>query len=189
MCDHAVVICGTCDNNCCNGGYGTVNDADCADCPSAYALYYKVAGYLQMTKSNITTAQAASLARDLCGVAMCLDEHEMLETGQLTLYKAAEMLINLLARTEAAEAERDGIALGAQWARNRLDLIADEAWHGDGRDLKRSIIGVFADFDEALTDPARYALIRAEAAEAEVKKWAISSHDQAWKRITAENRK
>jgi vacuolar-type H+-ATPase subunit I/STV1 len=41
---------------------------------------------------------------------MCLDEHEMLETGQLTLYKAAEMLINLLARAEAAEAERDDCA-------------------------------------------------------------------------------
>jgi hypothetical protein len=38
----------------------------------------------------------------------------------------------------------------AQWARNRLELIADESWHGDGRDLKRSIIGVFADFDAAL---------------------------------------
>ncbi len=38
----------------------------------------------------------------------------------------------------------------AQWARNRLDIIADESWHGDGRDLKRSVIGVFADFDDAL---------------------------------------
>jgi hypothetical protein len=38
----------------------------------------------------------------------------------------------------------------AQWARNRLETIADESWYGDGRDLKRSIIGVFADFDEAL---------------------------------------
>ena len=38
----------------------------------------------------------------------------------------------------------------AQWARNRLEIIADESWRGDGRDLKRSIIGVFADFDAAL---------------------------------------
>lgn len=38
----------------------------------------------------------------------------------------------------------------AQWARNRLELIADQSWHGDGRDLKRSIVGVFADFDAAL---------------------------------------
>lgn len=38
----------------------------------------------------------------------------------------------------------------AQWARNRLEIIADKSWHGDGRDLKRSIIGIFADFDAAL---------------------------------------
>ena len=38
----------------------------------------------------------------------------------------------------------------AQWARNRLELIADDSWHGDGRDLKRSIIGIFSDFDSAL---------------------------------------
>jgi hypothetical protein len=39
---------------------------------------------------------------------------------------------------------------GAQWARNRLEMIADESWHGDGRDLKRSIVCVFSDFDAAL---------------------------------------
>lgn len=43
-----------------------------------------------------------------------------------------------------------GLIEAAQWARNRLEIIADESWRGDGRDLKRSIIGVFADFDEAL---------------------------------------
>ena len=44
----------------------------------------------------------------------------------------------------------------AQWARNRLELIADESWHGDGRDLKRSIVGVFADFDAALAKCGSY---------------------------------
>lgn len=38
----------------------------------------------------------------------------------------------------------------AQWARNRMENIADAAWHGDGRDFKRSLVGVFADFDAAL---------------------------------------
>ncbi len=38
----------------------------------------------------------------------------------------------------------------AQWARNRLESIADAAWHGDGRDFKRALVGVFADFDAAL---------------------------------------
>lgn len=38
----------------------------------------------------------------------------------------------------------------AQWARNRLERIADDSWHGDGRDFKRSLDGVFLDFDSAL---------------------------------------
>lgn len=41
FCEHEVVICGTCGNNSCNGGYGTVGDKDCPDCPSAYELYAK----------------------------------------------------------------------------------------------------------------------------------------------------
>lgn len=31
-----MVLCGRCGNNCCNGGYGTVDGEDCPDCPSAY---------------------------------------------------------------------------------------------------------------------------------------------------------
>ena len=37
-----------------------------------------------------------------------------------------------------------------------MELIADESWHGDGRDLKRSIVGVFADFDAALAKCGSY---------------------------------
>lgn len=37
-CGREVVICGTCGNGTCNGGYGTVNGTDCPDCPSAYKL-------------------------------------------------------------------------------------------------------------------------------------------------------
>lgn len=43
-CDSWMVICGTCGNNCCNGGYGEVMGIDpyttmaCPECPSAYAL-------------------------------------------------------------------------------------------------------------------------------------------------------
>ncbi len=49
-CDHCetdVVICGTCGNNCCNGGYGEVMGVEpcttmtCPDCPSAYDLQDK----------------------------------------------------------------------------------------------------------------------------------------------------
>lgn len=37
-CDCYMIICGTCGNNCCNGGYGQVNGKQCPDCPSAYEL-------------------------------------------------------------------------------------------------------------------------------------------------------
>jgi len=39
-CNARVVICGTCGNNTCNGGHGTLLDgSDCPDCKSAYWLY------------------------------------------------------------------------------------------------------------------------------------------------------
>ena len=42
------------------------------------------------------------------------------------------------------------LADGALYARNRLETIASDAWNIDGRDLKRNIQGVFAEFDAAL---------------------------------------
>lgn len=36
LCEADVVLCGTCGNNCCNGGYGSIGGKDCPDCPSAY---------------------------------------------------------------------------------------------------------------------------------------------------------
>jgi hypothetical protein len=36
LCDTDMVICATCGNNCCNGGYGTVDGVECTDCPEAY---------------------------------------------------------------------------------------------------------------------------------------------------------
>ena len=38
----------------------------------------------------------------------------------------------------------------AQFARNRLEVIASDAWNGDARDFKRSLTGVFAEFNEAI---------------------------------------
>lgn len=52
--------------------------------------------------------------------------------------------------TRAPDARVTALVKAAQWARNRLEAIADESWKGDARDFKRSLIGVFADFDEAL---------------------------------------
>jgi hypothetical protein len=40
-CDHckvAMVRCGGCGNNCCNGTYGVVNGSPCTKCASAYAM-------------------------------------------------------------------------------------------------------------------------------------------------------
>jgi hypothetical protein len=40
FCDHCerdVLICGTCGNNCCNGGHGEVDGKPCSDCNAAYA--------------------------------------------------------------------------------------------------------------------------------------------------------
>ena len=53
-----------------------------------------------------------------------------------------------------AEAEQPVARLveAARWARNRLETIADDCWHGDARDFKRSLVGVFADFDEAMAN-------------------------------------
>lgn len=37
-----MVVCGTCGNNCCNGGYGTLPDGtQCPDCESAYQMQDK----------------------------------------------------------------------------------------------------------------------------------------------------
>lgn len=33
-----MVRCSTCNNNCCNAGYGTVNGEQCPDCPDAYRV-------------------------------------------------------------------------------------------------------------------------------------------------------
>ena len=39
-----------------------------------------------------------------------------------------------------------------QFARNRLEVIASDAWNGNARDFKRSLIGVFAEFNEAIAE-------------------------------------
>lgn len=36
LCEINIVLCGTCGNNTCNGGYGEVDGKECSDCPYAY---------------------------------------------------------------------------------------------------------------------------------------------------------
>lgn len=37
QCQVEMVKCGTCGNNCCNGGFGQINGKECQDCVIAYA--------------------------------------------------------------------------------------------------------------------------------------------------------
>lgn len=39
LCKVQIVICGTCGNNTCNGGHGTINGKECPDCESAYDIF------------------------------------------------------------------------------------------------------------------------------------------------------
>jgi len=41
LCDVWTVVCGTCGNNACNGGEGSVDGEPCPDCESAWQLYQK----------------------------------------------------------------------------------------------------------------------------------------------------
>ena len=56
----------------------------------------------------------------------------------------------LSARAEAAEAKLKEAVDIMQFARNRLEMIADKSWNGDARDFKRSLVGVFSGFDAFL---------------------------------------
>lgn len=46
----------------------------------------------------------------------------------------------------------DNLIEATVWAKNRLEMIADESWHGDARDFKRSLVGIFTEFDAALSN-------------------------------------
>jgi len=51
LCDTEMIFCGKCGNNCCNGGYGTLeNGLECDACPEAY----KKQEILWLTKSANT---------------------------------------------------------------------------------------------------------------------------------------
>lgn len=55
MCETDMVKCGTCGNNCCNGGSGEVDGDDCPDCEDAYdmqALYWKDISAVEFQKDE-----------------------------------------------------------------------------------------------------------------------------------------
>jgi hypothetical protein len=50
------VRCKTCNNNCCNGGYGKINGEKCKDCPDAYdiqKLYCKDPNTVEFVDINL----------------------------------------------------------------------------------------------------------------------------------------
>ncbi|GLT07970.1 hypothetical protein ACFQFQ_14495 [Sulfitobacter porphyrae] len=72
-------------------------------------------------------------------------------SARVNILTVASELQIAIAAMPAPDAQAMTVVEAAQWARNRLERIADDSWHGDERDLKRSLIGVFADFDAALS--------------------------------------
>ena len=58
-----------------------------------------------------------------------------------------------LAGYAALATDRDALVqelvLATDYLRNRLEMIASEAWNIDGRDLKRNLQGMFAEYDDA----------------------------------------
>ena len=56
----------------------------------------------------------------------------------------------LTAQDAARWQEVAALIEGIGMARRRLETIASDAWNGDARDFKRSIVGVFSEVDEAL---------------------------------------
>lgn len=52
LCGHATVICPECGNNCCNGGYGTVDGKYCKVCPEAYKHYDNTPGGEEPTREE-----------------------------------------------------------------------------------------------------------------------------------------
>lgn len=73
--------------------------------------------------------------------------HDTLDLAQTTAYedcvkRVHDMIIDV--------SDISDLILSIQWARNRLETIADESWRGDARDFKRSLVGVFADFDDII---------------------------------------
>jgi hypothetical protein len=62
------------------------------------------------------------------GGAVCLEEVEM-----IALAVEARILAALAAQPAPEVAALVDLVETAQWARNRLEQIADDCWHGDGR--------------------------------------------------------
>ena len=56
----------------------------------------------------------------------------------------------LEALLERSEAKIKALVEATDFARNRLEMMSGDAWNIDGRDLKRNLQGVFAEYDAAL---------------------------------------
>ena len=63
-------------------------------------------------------------------------------------------LAKLRADLAEAQAKIARLTEATDMAINRLELRCDEAWNGDARDFKRSLVGVFAEYRAALQENA-----------------------------------
>ena len=100
-----------------------------------------------MSEAICTWPSCGHTAKGQCGLRLVFDP---VTRSAVRINPQPDLPPTLSAAMELPEVR--ALVETAQWARNRLEIIADESWHGDGRDLKRSIIGIFADFDKALAD-------------------------------------
>lgn len=74
MCGHHIV-CPKCGNNCCNGGYGTVNDEPCDICSLAYQ-------YQELMWDIVS--QGSCLEQDSCWCNDCIEKADDLEDLELS---------------------------------------------------------------------------------------------------------
>ena len=96
-----------------------------------------------LIRINAEAVEAVAQARADAQAAVALDGDALAK-----LIREAEARADaLLAKLRATEDATD-------MAINRLELLCDEAWNGDARDFKRSLTGVFHEYQEARAEAA-----------------------------------
>ena len=133
-------------------------DADMAECAAFSAGYeagerdgrasgQQVRALMDAARELIDGASTTYRARNGRQVGIEADDGEKCYIVHSDLMHALEAALTPAPQPSETVAE---VIEATNIARNRLEMIADAAWQGDGRDLKRSIAGVFSDFDAAL---------------------------------------
>lgn len=85
---------------------------------------------------------AAAVDRDIAALCDALDD------AHVEQVVGAQLFDLTCEREKALRDENDRLRAAMGFARNRLEMIASDSWNGDARDFKRSLVGVFLEFDE-----------------------------------------